>query len=706
MGIVCDTATGLASVARVWQLLRFDISVSGKGGCGQFMKRPIRYYVSIDGNDLWSGRLPAPNTGRTDGPFATLARARDEIRILKKGPGGLASPVEVLIRGGTHALTEPLVLTPEDSGTAACPVTYAAYRREKPVISGGRAITGWTVEPDGTWSVGIPGVQAGQWCFRQLFVNGRRCTRPRHPEQGLLHLESTVNDGAQELHESPTPANYESFRFKPDDFPKDRSGVEDMEVVVLQLWTESRLRIRHIEDDVVWFTGKTWRPLKWSTGYYIDNVVPASLKPGQWRLDRRSAKLSYAPVRNETPARATVMAPVLERLMEIKGDPGAGRVVEHIRFAGLTFSHTSAPLPEAGHSMTQAEVGAGVAVLADGAHDFSFTNCGFLHLGGWAVEFRRGCRRVRIERNRFSDLGAGAIKIGEPAMAGSPALETAGNTISDNVISDGSLLYLGAAAVWIGHSSHNLVSHNDISGDFHWAVSAGWQWSYLPPSGARANIIEFNHCHHLGTGPLGAHGALYVLGVQPGTVIAGNLVHDVAGWPDVPGAASGAGIILDNGCVGILVENNITNRCAGGGFVINFNAIGNIIQNNIFAFGRHGQLNRYGDAAPVGEWMPNPILFQRNVILWEDGPLFHEKDWPNFGIVWDSNLYWNRRGPFKFMRYELDEWRAKRMDCHSLVADPLFTDPDAGDFTLKAGSPAGKIGFRPVDLSSVGPRQV
>ena len=37
-------------------------------------------YVSVQGNDAWSGRLPEPNAAKTDGPFATLERARDAIR--------------------------------------------------------------------------------------------------------------------------------------------------------------------------------------------------------------------------------------------------------------------------------------------------------------------------------------------------------------------------------------------------------------------------------------------------------------------------------------------------------------------------------------------------------------------------------------------------------------------------------------------------
>ena len=50
------------------------------------------------------------------------------------------------------------------------------------------------------------------------------------------------------------------------------------------------------------------------------------------------------------------------------------------------------------------------------------------------------------------------------------------------------------------------------------------------------------------------------------------------------------------------------------------------------------------------------------------------------------------------------QWQAAGHDKDSLIADPLFVDPEQGDFRLRPGSPAAKIGFEPWDLSDVGPR--
>ena len=44
-------------------------------------------------------------------------------------------------------------------------------------------------------------------------------------------------------------------------------------------------------------------------------------------------------------------------------------------------------------------------------------------------------------------------------------------------------------------------------------------------------------------------------------------------------------------------------------------------------------------------------------------------------------------------------------DRNSIVADPGFADPQKGDFTLVDDTNLKKIGFTPLDLSCVGPRE-
>ena len=98
------------------------------------------FYVSTVGSDSWSGTLATPNAQGTDGPFATLERARDAVRDLKEKK---TSDIVVLVREGTYALEQTVVFGLEDSGEGDSTVTYAAYPGETPVFSSGREIKGW-----------------------------------------------------------------------------------------------------------------------------------------------------------------------------------------------------------------------------------------------------------------------------------------------------------------------------------------------------------------------------------------------------------------------------------------------------------------------------------------------------------------------------------------------------------------------------------
>lgn len=137
------------------------------------------FYVACNGSDTWSGTLPAPNAGQTDGPFATIARARDAVRGLKAH--GLTQSVSVVVRGGTYFLAKPIRFGPEDSGTERCPVRYLAYPGEKPVLSGGRRITGWATKDGKLYTAHVPEVAAGKWHFKQLRVGDKRQIRARYP---------------------------------------------------------------------------------------------------------------------------------------------------------------------------------------------------------------------------------------------------------------------------------------------------------------------------------------------------------------------------------------------------------------------------------------------------------------------------------------------------------------------------------------------
>lgn len=135
------------------------------------------FYVALNGNDAWSGRLHTPNAAKTDGPFATIAKARDAVREIEPK----TRDITVLVRKGTYYLTEPILFGPADSGNPICTITYAACPGEIATLSGGRPITGWQKGNGGLYVADVPHAKAGKWCFKQLFVGGARQVRARYP---------------------------------------------------------------------------------------------------------------------------------------------------------------------------------------------------------------------------------------------------------------------------------------------------------------------------------------------------------------------------------------------------------------------------------------------------------------------------------------------------------------------------------------------
>src|SRR5436190_21218184 len=94
------------------------------------------FFVATNGNDEWSGKMGDPTPSKGDGPFATIPRGLRAAREARqKTPGAAAT---IFIRSGTYFLAEPLILVPGDSG-----LSLAAYRNERPILSGGRRIAGW-----------------------------------------------------------------------------------------------------------------------------------------------------------------------------------------------------------------------------------------------------------------------------------------------------------------------------------------------------------------------------------------------------------------------------------------------------------------------------------------------------------------------------------------------------------------------------------
>ena len=650
-----------------------------------FAAQALELHVSPKGDDRASGQA--------DAPLASLDGARLAVRKL---PRPLAEPVRIIFAEGTYRLTTAVAFDAKDSGEAGKAISYEAAPGAKVLISGGKELPAFTAGKDGRWTLQIP---AGTETFEQLWTD-RRAIRARSKQPGSHYVRSVEN-------ESPIPGSAPASGFTEQTIrvdPKELASfgevkpaeAQDAVVTFYHKWDSTRSRVESA--DPAGGTLKVRGPAQKAntafdhlTGMVIENLLSLLDEPGEWFLSR-SGQLTYLPRPGESVAQTRATYPVAEKLLTFVGQPNAP--VAHLNFRGLRFSHAKG-LPSLATAVpNQAAVRTvdGVITL-EHARQVTFTGCELSHVGSYGFSLRQGCREMAIEKCLITDLGAGGIKVGSLNDEPKPENHASHNRIHNNIIRDGGLIFPCAVGVWIGSSSDNEVTHNEISDFFYSAVSVGWRWGYAP-SAAKRNKVEWNHLHHLGKGLLSDMGGVYTLGPSEGTSVSHNLIHDVTCF-----GYGGWGLYTDEGSTGITMEGNVTYATTDGGFHQHYGK-DNVIRNNVFAFSEDYQVKRSRAEDHLS------YTFEKNLVVFDRGDLLGG-NWSGTpaNFLHRDNVYWDysaRPVTFTEKKLSLADWQKKGQDVGSLIADPLFEDPAKHDFRLKAGSPALALGIKSIDVSAMG----
>jgi len=647
-------------------------------------------YVATDGNDQWSGLYPQALPDRNDGHLATIEAARDKIRKLKSS-GLFSGPITVWIRGGRYHLTQPIVFTHQDSG----PITYRNYPGEKVILDCGVKISGWKktqVNGVDAWVTEIPEVKQGKWYFRQLFVNGKRKNRTRLPETGYFRMKDFPDSDKKTAFFDGS----DCFYCSPGDIKQWRN-LKDIDIVVFHWWIEERMPVEYFDENtgLVKSSRKSKMVLKDENDgkparYWVENVFEQLKTPSQWYLDRKQGLLYYIPENNETIETSEIYAPVLTQAIIIQGNSENNQYVEYLTFKGLTIEHADWQMPDDGFASSEqaARKIPGVFYL-EGVRFYTIEECKIQHCGFYGIEIAEGCSGIRIHKNNLEDLGAGGVKINGGDAYQPDYTRTKNITVTENHIHHCGNVFYSAVGILSMHASGNVISSNHIHDLYYSGISCGWVWGY-GENVSKNNLIENNIIHDIGKGLLSDMGGIYTLGVQPGTVIRGNIIYRIEKY-----SYGGWCIYLDEGSSHIIVENNLCAFTNHHVFHIHYGRE-NIVRNNIFMFGEEGIV------AFSKKEQHCSFTFERNILISKGKPFFNggyvetlEVFLGDLNILYDvsvKEIYW---GTIEGNNISFSQAQHIGHDVHSIVADPGFANPEQFDFTLKSDEVIKKIGFKP-----------
>ena len=506
---------------------------------------PKTLYVATDGNDAWSGTLTAPNAEKSDGPFATLERARDAIRQLTKQGGLPTGGATVRVRGGLYQRQKAFELSAEDSGTEKTPVVYRAADGEEVRLTGGRLVTGFAPVTDpqvlqrldeaargkvlqaDLRKLGVAEYGQAGGGGLELFFQDEPMTLARWPNDGFIHVTGLVGGNPVDVRGTKGDKTgkfmYEGER------PNRWAAEKDAWVHGYWFWdwSDQRHKVESIDPAkriiaiVPPYHGYGYRKGQWFYGF---NLLCELDRPGEWYLDRQSGVLYFWPPGPVDAGRPTVS--VLDTMVTM-------RDTSYVTLRDLTI-----------------EVARGTAVTITGGTHNRIAGCTLRNLGNWAVRIGGGNDHGVVGCDMYGLAGGGVSLSGGDRRTLTPAGHFAEN---NHIHHYGRWYRMYQAAVSLGgvgiRCAHNLM--HDAP---HQAVSFG----------GNDHRIEMNEIHHVCLESNDA-GAIYSGRdwTMRGTVIRHNFMHHVTGFKD----RGCVGVYLDDMFCGTEISGNVFYRVTRAAFI-------------------------------------------------------------------------------------------------------------------------------------------
>lgn len=666
-------------------------------------------YVSVNGSDDGDGSF--------SGPFATIEKARDAVRNLdKSGKNGIT----VAITAGEYRVSS-LEFTAGDSGTENCPVTYCAYGDGEVVLNGGISLSGsdFTKITDEAMlsrlngkvrdkvvcaDLGKFGISAADYgkiyaigsyntamqydgdytgsLYSELFVNDKRQTLARYPDEGYLYTEKVIKTGqGKELNGSTTEvAGWENIRNPEPDVYGIGNKLADRinswktlkDVWMFGFWkydwADASSPIGNFD-----YAKKELSPqfvsiygTKEGAPYYFFNVFEELDKEGEWYLDRDNGTVYLYPG-------ADLNTATVDLTLTTK--PIINCAADNITFSGLTIKGTR-----------------GDGIVCNGSN-VTVEDCIVKNIAGNGI-ILTGTGNA-AQRNEVTRTGKGGIII----SGGDRQTLTRGNSKADNnLIHDWSEIYQTYQPAVTLDGVGNICSHNEIYNSPHEGITYR----------GNDHLIEYNVLHDVCL--LTDDAAAIYAGRRwdwYGTVIRYNCIYNLGSDGHTPD-----GIYMDDALSGQTVYGNLLVNVPKNGLFLSggrdLDVRNNIVINTPYRSIAYDQRAIDGvnggwftASRPDGTLWSNLYASPWQTDLWKEAypgtarikDDFSNQDDPDFGpnpsySTVTGNLVVNAGKKLGFI--------SEKADKYSNISDnavfrftklpDIFNSPETGDYTLKTDS--------------------
>ena len=648
----------------------------------------ITLFVAMDGNDTWSGSIAEPNSARTDGPFATLERARDEIREIK-GPGKMPKGgVTVELRSGVYQRTAPFTLSAADSGCEDAPVTYRARPGEEVRLVGGQTISNFEPVTDPAIlkrlppnarenvlqadlrtlppNIRITDFGAVEGSGLELFFNNQPMTLARWPNDGFIKIVDVV--GGAPVDVRGTKGDKLGKFVYEGDRPKRWDEENDLWVHGYWFWdwSDQRHKVESIDTErrvisvLPPYHGYGYRVGQW---FYALNLLAELDTPGQWYLDRETGILYFWPPTPLEGGQPTVS--VINTLVTMEN-------VEYVSFHNITF-----------------EVARGTAIEITGGRANRIVGCILRNLRNWAVQISGGAQHGVIGCDIY-ETGDGGITL---SGGNRERLEPAGHYAKNNHIhhySRWNRMYKPAISL---NGVGNRASHNLIHNAPHQAIAFS----------GNDHIIEFNEIHSVCYESNDA-GAIYSGRdwTMRGTMIRHNYFHHINGFE----GRGCVGVYLDDMFCGTTISGNLFYKVTRAAFIGGGRDCR--IENNIFV-DCNPALHIDARAMGWAGYHVNDIMKTRLTAMPYKSALWIER-YPELVDIWEDEPAAPKGNVVARNISVGGKWDGVRDEARAYVAfadnlidaAPHFEGIPPENFQLRDDSPAYKFGFKRIPIEQIG----